>query len=214
MTPQRILWYFADPMCSWCWGFAPVITAIREKYSDQIQLALVMGGLRPGTVEPMTPESREEILHHWQEVQRRTGQTFTFDNAMPPGFVYDTEPPSRAVVVVAELAPAARLAYLKAVQAAFYVEQQDTTRADTLATLAQEHGVDKTVFIERFESEEIRQRTQMHFDQTQQAGIRGFPAVILQNDAGFDLLTYGYAPLDTLVPKMDAWLGNTAASPD
>ena len=97
-TPSRTLWYFADPMCSWCWGFSPVISVIKDVYADRLKVALLLGGLRPGTTEPMTAALREEILHHWQAVQRRTGQPFLFENAMPAGCVYDTEPPSRAEV--------------------------------------------------------------------------------------------------------------------
>jgi putative protein-disulfide isomerase len=211
VSEKRILWYFADPMCSWCWGFAPVISSIIDTYQDALQLALVMGGLRPGTIEPVTQQFREEMFLHWHEVERRTGQTFTFEGAMPDGFVYDTEPASRAVVVVAELNPPARFLFLQALQAAFYVEQQDVTRAQTLVALAHEQDIDKTQFLESFESEDMKQRTQMHFDQTQQAGIRGFPAAVLQNDTGFTLLTYGYAPLDALTPKIDAWLATPAA---
>ena len=29
---KPILWYFADPMCSWCWGFSPVISEIKKSY--------------------------------------------------------------------------------------------------------------------------------------------------------------------------------------
>jgi len=42
--------YFADPMCSWCWGFAPVIAQVRERYGEALPVRLVLGGLRPGTV--------------------------------------------------------------------------------------------------------------------------------------------------------------------
>jgi len=51
MAQERILWYFADPMCSWCWGFTPAIGAIKESYSDRLKIALMLGGLRPGTTE-------------------------------------------------------------------------------------------------------------------------------------------------------------------
>jgi len=204
MIQQRILWYFADPMCSWCWGFAPVIGAIRDAYREQLQVALMMGGLRPGTKEPVTPQFREEILHHWREVHRRTGQPFAFEGAMPEGFVYDTEPPSRAVVVVGELNAEATFSYFKSVQAAFYAQQQDVTKADTLAALAEQHGVATAQFLQRFHSEDAKQKTQMHFHQTRQAGVRGFPTVVLQNDSGYALLTVGYRPLDELKPEIDA----------
>ena len=100
MAQERILWYFADPMCSWCWGFTPAIGAIKESYSDRLKIALMLGGLRPGTTEPVTPKFREETLHHWQDVHKMTGQPFAFEGAMPEGFVYDTEPASRAVIAV------------------------------------------------------------------------------------------------------------------
>lgn len=208
MNSQHVLWYFADPMCSWCWGFAPVIETLYERYRDRLPLALVMGGLRPGTTHAVTPEFREETLSHWRDVQGRTGQAFRFEDALPEGFVYDTEPPSRAIVTVEELQPDAKFAFFKAVQAAFYREGRDVTRPETLAALAQAHGIEPGRFRESFESEDIRRRTAMHFQQTQQAGIHGFPTVVLQRDSGFTLLTYGYAPLAQLEPKVEAWLAN------
>jgi putative protein-disulfide isomerase len=209
MTTPRILWYFADPMCSWCWGFAPVISAIKEAYAEQLKVALLLGGLRPGTTEPMTAALREEILHHWHEVQRRTGQPFTFEDAMPEGFVYDTEPPSRAVVAVAEINPDATFPYFKSVQAAFYVHRQNVTQAQTLATLAESHHIPALQFLERFHAAEVKAKTRMHFQQTQQAGVRGFPTVLLQDASGPTLLTHGYRPFEELRPVIEAWLARS-----
>ena len=87
---DEILWYFADPMCSWCWGFSPVVEALREEYRPRLKIALVMGGLRPGTTEAISASSRDDILHHWRQVHERSGQPFHFEGAMPEGFVYDT----------------------------------------------------------------------------------------------------------------------------
>ena len=28
--------YFADPMCSWCYGFAPVIAALAERFEGRL----------------------------------------------------------------------------------------------------------------------------------------------------------------------------------
>ena len=36
--PDRNLVYFADPMCSWCYGFSPVITALAERFEDRLPL--------------------------------------------------------------------------------------------------------------------------------------------------------------------------------
>ncbi|MEW6332311.1 MAG: DsbA family protein [Pseudomonadota bacterium] len=207
-TPQRILWYFADPMCSWCWGFAPVIAAIRERYAERMQIALMLGGLRPGTTEAMTPKLREEILHHWHEVQRMTGQPFAFEGAMPGGFVYDTEPPSRAVIAVGEIDAAAVFPYFKSVQEAFYAHGRNVVLADTLAELAQQHNIGSAAFLDRFHSDEIRQKTRTHFEITRQSGVRGFPTVLLQDGTGTSglLLTHGYRPYAELQPAIERWL--------
>jgi len=203
---MKRLWYFADPMCSWCWGFAPVVSAIEAAYNGRLELELVMGGLRPGTTVPVTPAFRSEILHHWRDVERLTGQTFRFEDALPEGFVYDTEPPSRAVVALGALRPEARFPYFKSIQSAFYTGQRDVTRAETLAALAAGHGVAAAEFLATFESPAARQATASQFQQTAQIGIRGFPTVVLQDDAGPVLLASGYRPLSELAPRIDAWL--------
>lgn len=205
---MKRLWYFADPMCSWCWGFAPVISAIEERYRGRFAFELVMGGLRPGTREPATPRFRDEILHHWREVHRLSGQPFAFDGAMPDGFVYDTEPSCRAVVTMTALRPGAAFAYFKSIQAAFYADGRDVTRSDTLAVLAQSFGVAADAFTTAFDAPEAKQQTAMQFYQTAQAGVRGFPTVALQDDRGATLLTSGYRPLVDLQPRLDAWLAD------
>ncbi|HQS82668.1 MAG TPA: DsbA family protein [Thiobacillus sp.] len=192
-----ILWYFADPMCSWCWGFSPVIETLREEYRDRMKIALVLGGLRHETAS-MTAAGRTEILHHWREVHARTGQPFRFDNALPEGFVYDTEPACRAVVTVGGLDSALIFPLFKAIQRAFYAGGHDVTQPGVLADLAAELGVDRNAFLPAFDSDAARAKTQAHFKQTRQAGVRGFPALILQQDTQLTPVSSGCQPLDTV----------------
>jgi putative protein-disulfide isomerase len=200
-----ILWYFADPMCSWCWGFSPVIETLRDEYRDRMKIALVLGGLRHETA-PMTAAGRAEILHHWREVHARTGQPFRFDNALPEGFVYDTEAACRAVVTVGGLDPALIFPLFKAIQRAFYAEGRDVTQPGVLAGLAAELGVDKAAFLQAFDSDAARAKTQAHFKQTRRAGVRGFPALILQQDARLTPVSSGCQPLDAVRAAIEAGL--------
>jgi putative protein-disulfide isomerase len=200
-----ILWYFADPMCSWCWGFSPVIETLRDEYRDRMKIALVLGGLRHETA-PMTAAGRAEILHHWRGVHARTGQPFRFDNALPEGFVYDTEPACRAVVTVGGLDPALIFPLFKAIQRAFYAEGRDVTQPGVLAGLAAELGVDKAAFLQAFDSTAARAKTQAHFKQTRRAGVRGFPALILQQDARLTPVSSGCQPLDAVRAAIEAGL--------
>lgn len=202
---QRTLWYFADPMCSWCWGFAPVIESIKDTYRGQLKVALILGGLRAGNTEPVTPAFREETLEHWRNVQEMTGQGVTFEGALPEGFVYDTEPACRAVITVADLKPDLTFSYFKSVQAAFYTEHQDVTQPMTLAALADPY-IQTPRFLRQFDSPEIKQRTAQHFAQARRVGVRSFPTAVLQQSDDYALLTQGYRPFLELQRDIDAWL--------
>lgn len=201
-----ILWYFADPMCSWCWGFSPVIETLRRDYRARMKIALVLGGLRPGETTPMTTTGREEILHHWRAVQARTGQPFRFDGALPEGFVYDTEPACRAVVTVGGIDPTRIFPMFKAIQTAFYAEGRDVTQSAVLAVLAAGLGVDAETFLREFDSATARAHTLAHFRQARQAGVRSFPTLIVQQDAQLHPVSSGCQPLDTLRAAIDRCL--------
>lgn len=200
-----LLWYFADPMCSWCWGFSPVIETLRNDYRDRLKIALVLGGLRHETA-PMSTAGREDILHHWHQVHARTGQTFRFDNALPQGFVYDTEPACRAVVTVGSIDPALIFPLFKAIQHAFYAGTRDVTQAGVLADLAANLGVDRNAFLRAFDSDTARAKTQAHFKHARQAGVRGFPALILQKGTQLHPVCNGCQPLDRVRAAIDARL--------
>lgn len=209
-----VLWYFADPMCSWCWGFSPVIERIREDYRDHMKVALILGGLRVGTTLAISDQQRQEILQHWHAVHAKTGQPFRFDGALGEGFVYDTEPACRAVVAMAQQAPAAVFALFKAIQAAFYGEGMDVTHPQVLAQLAEGQGMEKADFLAAFESDAVRQKTLAHFQMARKLAVRGFPTLVLQRGEQHQVLTTGYHALAELQPDIDAWLARSAAASD
>jgi len=206
MSPSSILWYFADPMCSWCWGFSPVIEQLRSIYDKRLNIALMLGGLRPGTTESISAQMRDEILHHWHEVHKLTGQSFSFEGALPEGFVYDTEPACRAVISVAQLGKDKIFPYFISIQSAFYIDQVDVTLAGNLATLANQQGFTSDQFLTHFHSDAVLQKTKLQFQGTQQAGVSGFPSLVLQNDTDFQFITRGYCPFDDISLKIEAWL--------
>lgn len=206
---ERTLWYIADPMCSWCWGFSPVIEAIRHEYGERLAIRLVVGGLRSGTTEPLAPEKRAEILHHWHSVQQMTGQSFKFEGALPQGFIYDTEPACRAVVSASLIDSSYTFPLLVAVQYAFYAEQADVTQVEVLIQLAVSVGFPAAQFSQVFASDAAKQVTQQHFRQAIQWGVRGFPTVIGEDAVGFHLLTNGYCTIETLRQHIDTWVLNT-----
>ena len=203
--------YIADPMCSWCYGFAKPMDALLAQPGPAapLQLALVMGGLRPYTTEPLAAGKAEEIFGHWRHVQEASGQPFAAagDTALnEPGFVYDTEPASRATVTVRSLWPTHVWRYFKAVQYAFYTNGLDVTRASVLGNVAEQQGLPRDEFEAAFESASMRDATRHDFAQSQAWGIAGFPALVAEHGQHLHLVSQGYAPVQTLHERLAALL--------
>ena len=205
MTEKRIL-YFADPMCSWCWGFSPVIHEIARRFSDRLGVQIHTGGLRAGNTRVMDKDQRMQILNHWFSVNEASGQPFDFSFRMPEGFVYDTEPACRAVKTMQALNPERDLDYFSAIQRAFYTGNEDVTRLNVLSNLAVEQGSHKTEFEQLFDTDEIRQRTRDDFILTARLGVNGFPTLIGQNADGYVYLSQGFQLYDPLQKRIEAWL--------
>lgn len=207
---DREILYLTDPMCSWCWGFWPVIQGIREKFGDSIPVRIVLGGLRPGTKEPMTQEIKDFVLHHWEEVQDTTGQDFNFAFDMPDDFRYDTEPACRAVVTVRRIQPDDVFRYFHRLQEAFYLDNRDVTDPEVLAAEAAEMGVDRERFRRSFEDPELVSETRSDFVFSANLGIRGFPSMVLRHQDEYRLLTIGYRSFDILDSRLEEWVAETA----
>jgi len=199
--------YVGDAMCSWCYGFAKPLDELLADPQDAapLQLALVMGGLRPFTTEPMVAARANELAGHWHHVAQASGQPFAQapNTAMHrPGFVYDTEPASRATVTVRTLWPQQVWRYFKALQHAFYAEGRDVTEPGVLADVAEQLGLPRAEFDKASASQPMRDATLQDFRQSQAWGIRGFPTLVAQHGDHLHLVGSGYMPIATLREKL------------
>lgn len=209
MRPDRLL-YVMDPMCSWCWGFAPVVQALAAQAGAAgVPLQLVLGGLRRERAA-LDPATRVRILSHWQAVNAGTGQLFNFNDALPEGFVYDTEPACRALVTARGLDEQSVWPLLELIQEAFYAEGRDVTRAQVLVELAERAGIPRIEFAAAFDSQAMQAATEADLAWVQDLGIAGFPTLLAERDGRLALLTNGYQPLEALAPLLGRWLEQRA----
>jgi putative protein-disulfide isomerase len=206
--------YFADPMCSWCWGFAPVIEAVARAYGARLPVRVVMGGLRPGTTAPMTDKARAEIRHHWDAVAQASGQAFDYKILAREDFIYDTDPAARAVVLARRVEPAVALALLGRLQRAFYAEGRDVTSPPVLADLAAALGFDRAAFEAGLGEPALKEETVRDYAVSQRAGITGFPTLIIgpQADGTFAMVTQGFNTLAPVAARIETWVAAQAAS--
>ncbi len=205
--------YFADPMCSWCYGFSPVIDQIRGAYGDALPVRVVMGGLRPGTDTPMTAEAKASVAGHWVHVHEASGLPFDPTVLDREGFIYDTDPAARAVVVVRRAGEDVAARYLAAAQRAFYSENRDVTSGAVLADLAEDFGLERAAFLEAWGSEAAKQETWRDYAMSQNAGVTGFPTLVGGPNAEgvYGVVTRGYAPGEQVLGVLRNWIASIAA---
>lgn len=200
--------YFADPMCSWCWGFSPAIDAIAAKHPD-LPIRLVLGGLRPFTRTPMDEAAKARTRQHWEHVEAASGQPFDYGFFDREGFVYDTEPAARAVVAARRLDPARVFALKRRIAHAFYAENRDVTDAAILVALAGEEGLDRDAFAATFEADATREETLADFAVSKASGVTGFPTLVAgpAGDKGdrYEPIALGFLPADEVLARVDAF---------
>ena len=214
LSPDLHFLYVADPLCSWCYGFAPVIDQLAAHFAGRLPVRLVMGGLRAGNTKPMRDEDKAYIRNAWTKVAAASGQQFDMTFFDRQGFIYDTEPACRAVVTARdwhEQPPISPLTFKARISEAFYGHNRDVTDTSVIVQIAEEAGFDATEFRTHFESSETRSATVRDFLTSQELGVTGFPMLAAGNaDGGYALVTNGFRPIDGLIPALETWLSNGA----
>lgn len=198
--------YVGDPMCSWCWGFAPVLERMTEVYD--IPLRVVVGGLRPGAdAEELDDRLARFLGHHWEQVEHASGQPFNHAFLeRRDGWRYDTELPAIGVVTMRELNGSDTLRFHSRLQRAFYAEGVDITDPAAYPALLDGFDVDRDKYLERFRSSEMRRRAWGDFEEARSLGASGFPTLVVRDGAEYGIVTRGYVDADRLLPALSDWL--------
>jgi len=200
--------YVGDPMCSWCWGFAPVLERMQEVYD--VPLRVVVGGLRPGPeAEELDDRLAGFLGHHWEQVEAASGQPFdaTFLERRD-GWRYDTELPATAVVTMRELNEPQTLPLHSRLQRAFYAEGIDITDPAAYPDIIAGFDVDGDKFAELLVSEDKKKLAWADFAEARSLGVAGFPTLLVRDEQEWAIVTRGYVPADNLLPALSNYLLN------
>jgi putative protein-disulfide isomerase len=201
MSAELELVYVADPMCSWCWGFAPVVEKIEASFD--MGFRIIIGGLRPGDRAEPIDGIRDYVAHHWKQVAAASGQPFDHAGLDRSDWMYDTLVPDTAVVTMREAAPHETRRFLDTVQRAFYAERVDVTDPDVYRDLVVGYPVDPDEFVNQLTSAEMKAAAEQDVLEAQWLGVTGFPTLLLRDGASTLPVSYGYAPFDTVAARIN-----------
>ncbi|CAN5852810.1 DsbA family protein [soil metagenome] len=197
--PFQLL-YITDPLDPWSYGFTPEISRIKKEYQDVLDFRMVLGGIRTENKQVLDEPSKDDIAHQWHQVNARTGQEFNYALFQQEGFVYNSEPVCRALVVVRQLKPGREFAAFQTLQEAFFQRSLDITDPNQASALLAELGIREENFLAAFGSREVREQTGQDFAYAAQLGVKQFPSLYLQTGQEVHAISRGYRTFDNMQP--------------
>lgn len=197
--------YVGDPMCSWCWGISNHLKNIKDIYGKKdIDFEIVLGGLRPGGGDPWDDQMKDFLKHHWEEVNKRSGQPFGMKLFNRQYFNYDTEPSCRAVMFAKENLDRDKvLLFFEEVQRKFYVENQDPGEPEFYQSICEDFAVPFELFEKQFASDQLKANTKKDFVLNREWGVKGYPTVLLKKEDQLFLVANGYATFELMSERID-----------
>ncbi|WP_194270543.1 DsbA family protein [Glaciimonas soli] len=198
------LHYIFDPLCGWCYGAEPLISAART--IPGLTIALHSGGMMAGANRhAVTSQLRDYVMGHDKRIAQMTGQPFGdgyFNGLLrDTSAILDSAPPTTAILAAEELAGKG-LDMLHRLQRAHYVEGRRIAETTVLFELAKELEINAAAFAEAFDRLSGAPTVQ-HFNESRirltQAGGQGYPTLVLERADG---------TLERL--DISGWLGRAA----
>ena len=189
-TMTKTLYYLFDPLCGWCYGAMPALSALGDVPSVKIEL-LPTGLFAGGGARPMNSEFAAYAWSNDQRIERLTGQRFTEQYRErvlgDRQRLFDSGPATLALTAVSLTAPDRELKALKAIQNARYVDGKDTTSSATLADLLRGLGLEQAAARVAQPDEDLLTANRARINRAQalmrEFGAHGVPTLVAESGA-------------------------------
>ena len=194
-----------DPMCSWCYAFAPSFRALCDTFDASTTVRYVMGGLAPDSDVPMPESMRRSIANTWHVIEQRAEVTFNHDYWRTNTPVRSTYPACRAAIAADTLRPGSLPRMVEAIQQAYYQQARNPSLDTVLLDIAESIGFDRGEFAVAIESTEVHGVFNADLKLARELGVRGFPTLFVSqadSSGNRSLVSAGYLAADTLI---EAW---------
>jgi putative protein-disulfide isomerase len=178
------LYYIYDPMCSWCYAFAPTWQQIEISLPGAVRAEYVLGGLAPDSDQPMPEAMRAYLRQTWRRIESVVpGTTFNYafwTDCTPRRSTY---PACRAVLAARHFDPEYERPMIAAIQHAYYREARNPSDRITLIALAGSLGIDTDRFAAYVDSPPCHAALAADIERARALGVTGFPSLVLSVDA-------------------------------
>ena len=210
-SSKPVLYYVHDPMCSWCWAFAPVLKEFLARLPETIEVRRLLGGLAPDTDEPMPEDLREMVQGSWRRIQQHVPDTelnFAFWTECKPR--RSTYASCRAVIAARRQGTGYESLMNTAIQRAYYTQARNPSDEDTLVALAGEVGLDVPAFVEALHSLSVHEELTREIEQAREMDIDSFPALAYVDARGVRPIAVDYRDPEPMLRMVEEALARSA----
>jgi putative protein-disulfide isomerase len=197
------LYYIHDPMCSWCYAFAPTWRRIQDELPETMTVEYVLGGLARDSDQPMPDDMQAYVQENWRRIQALVPDTefnYEFWTRCEPR--RSTYPACRAVLAAKHFGPDNENAMIDRIQFAYYREARNPSDIDTLCELAGEIGIDIGAFREWMSSESCQIALDANLQKRRELGVTAFPSLVLATDDRSVVIPHDYSDPTITLKKL------------
>ena len=201
MKSMATLYYIHDPMCSWCWAFAPVWKKIHKTLPKYIRVIYLLGGLAPDSKATMPIQLQYQIQDYWHSIEKKVpGTQFNYDFWEKCTPRRSTYPACRAVIAARQQNPDTEFKMIQSIQEAYYLQAQNPSLRTTLVNIAKKLALDTVQFSHDLDSDLTQQKLNDEISLSRELSNRGFPDLVLQTQHNYDIQNHP-VPFDYLNEK-------------
>jgi len=194
-------------MCSWCWGFKPVLEQIEQQLPDEVSMQYVLGGLAADSDQPMPEKMQHFLQKTWRTIAEKIpGTEFNYNfwtNCQPRRSTY---PSCRAVIAARKQNINKEKTMITEIQKAYYLNAMNPSDNDTLISIAQNINLNTDVFIQDLNSQETRQALMQEIQFAQTLGARGFPSLVFETNEKLTSLNLDYINASNVLHQLSQLL--------
>ena len=177
------LHYIYDPLCGWCYGAEPLVSAAAE--IEDLEIVLHGGELWSEPTR-LPQHTREYIQQADARIAQMSGQPFgeayLQGLLLDPSLVLESMPTIAAVLAAESTASGMAIPMLRAIQHGHYEKGLHVVRQDVLCDIAESCGLDRAAFESSLSDVSAEEHIAESRRFMERVGCRGFPMFVLQVD--------------------------------
>lgn len=203
------IYYVYDPLCGWCFAYAPIMTKLAQEFKDQVEFVVIPGGMIVGeNVRPIR-EIAPYLLQAIPELEEISGVKMgePYMAMVKEGsYIASSYRPSLAMVVFKSFHTGRDVEYAHKVQQSYFIEAKDIMGDSLYMDLARQFEIVPEEFMKRMADTSYQTKTQEHFDFAAYLHTKGFPALVGKSGDSFIKITYGYLSEEESRKKIQKFL--------